>query len=117
MPALINNITSCQECVSGPGSSEVACQNTDGNTVDVIVDVQREVECQHHCLENTLCQFYTWNSVQSFPANLCVLLSSCEDKLPCHGCYSGPPECSYEGKDGSYKIKVWPYHISGLSGH
>ena len=94
------NTTSCEECVSGPASctcsSEVACHSDEDNIIDEIMGVQTEAECQNHCLEDSLCLFYTWQSSESFPAYSCLLLSSCEDTLPCQGCYTGPPECSQQ---------------------
>ena len=94
------NQTSCQECVSGPVSctcsSEVACPGDAGNTLDVIEDVLTEAECQDDCLENPECMFYTWYNGNSFPAHVCIILSSCEGTVPCHGCFSGTPECSQQ---------------------
>ena len=113
------NQTSCQECVSGPQSctcsTEVACEAGEDNIVDELFAVQTEAECQNHCQESSSCLFYTWHSLNSFPAYSCILLSSCEDTAPCQGCYSGPQECSHqistttntpamEGKDSCHNI-------------
>merc|ERR1711942_425794 len=90
--------TSCQECVSGPESctcsTEVACEADEDNIVDEIVGVHTEADCQNYCLESSPCLFYTWQSNISLPAYSCILLSSCEDTVPCRGCYSGPQGCS-----------------------
>ena len=98
--ANISDQTSCEECVSGPSSctcsSEVGCLGDASNIVDEILSVQTEAECQNFCLENPLCIFYTWFNADNTPANLCVLLNSCEDTSPCSGCFSGPLECSPE---------------------
>ena len=98
--ASMSNQTSCDECVSGPArctcSSEVACYSDENNILEEIHAVQTEAECQNYCLENHWCKFYTWQNSCNFPANFCVLLSSCEDTATCHGCYSGPCECSHE---------------------
>merc|ERR1712179_235163 len=92
--------TECEECISGSAncicSDEVACRGDVGNTIDVLEAVLTEAECQNHCLDSFSCKFYTWYSTGSFPAHICVLLSSCEDTVPCNKCFSGTPECSHE---------------------
>ena len=92
------NQTSCEGCISGPAtctcSSEVACQDDNDNIADVIHDVHTEADCQNKCLESPSCEFYTWHSAGSFPAYSCVLFNNCEDPVSCHGCLSGPPDCS-----------------------
>jgi len=94
----VANQTSFDECVSGPDSctcsSEVACHGDAGNIVEEIDDVETEAECQRNCQENLSCMFYTWRNGATFPPYYCVLLSHCEDTVPCHGCFSGPQECS-----------------------
>ena len=113
--------TTCEECVSGPDSctcsTEVACEAVEDNIVDEIFSVSTEAECQKYCQESESCLFYTWYSGNSFPVYSCVLLSSCEDTVPCHGCFSGPQECSQqistttstptvEGKDSHPSIYI-----------
>ena len=92
--------TSCEECASGPESctcsTEVACEAYEDNIVDELVAVHYEAECQNYCLESLPCLFYTWQNNHSFPAYTCILLSSCQDTVPCQGCYSGPQECSQQ---------------------
>ena len=101
--ASISNKTSCEECVSGPASctcsSDVACYGDESNIVKEIISVNTATECQNHCRNNPLCMFFTWQNADSFPANFCVLLSSCEKTGPCYGCHSGPTECTIDGKD------------------
>merc|ERR1711970_232091 len=96
----VANQTSFDNCVSGPDSctcsSEVACQNDAENIVEEMADVETEAECQRNCQDNRSCMFYTWSNGATFPPHYCVLLSSCEDTVPCHGCYSGPQECSQQ---------------------
>ena len=92
--------TSCEECISGPASctcsTEVACHGDVDTTVDIIEGVLTEAECQVDCLETPDCMFYTWHNAGSFPVHSCILLSSCEVQSSCHGCFSGPSECSDE---------------------
>merc|ERR1711913_262433 len=92
------NQTSCTDCISGPAnctcSEEVECYDDETTIVDVVQGVPTEAECQTLCLDTESCSIYTWHSSNSFPPLYCVLLSSCEETWPCHGCYPGPPECS-----------------------
>ena len=54
----------CTSCVSGPAlcscSSEGECQAEDDNVVDQFSGVALEQECAALCLENNLCEFFTY---------------------------------------------------------
>ena len=96
----VANQTSFDESVSGADSctcsSEVACQDDAGNILEEIADVETEEECQKNCQENLSCMFYTWSNGATSPPHYCVLMISCDVTVPCHGCYSGPQECSQQ---------------------
>ena len=54
----------CNDCVTGPArcscSSPGQCQTEDNNVVDQFSGVALEQECTALCLENDLCEFFTY---------------------------------------------------------
>jgi len=87
-----------QECISGPRSclcsDNVACSSSVNNEVGAIFNVTLEETCQESCQNLAGCEYYTWYDSTEFPANFCVLLSSCEETYEnCSGCFSGPKNC------------------------
>jgi len=94
--------TDFQDSISGPPSclcsSVEACDINGDNELEFVPDIIEEINCQDLCVNNSLCQYYTWYDATEAPFdNVCILLSSCPTKNSmCTGCHSAPVPCSQE---------------------
>jgi len=87
-----NSVSGQRSCVFC--SENFACRASDENEISVYENVNLEETCQEYCFNTSGCEIYTWYDSNEVLANLCVLLTSCDETFPgCTGCYSGPPTC------------------------
>ena len=95
----------CEECISGQladcqlCSHPVSCEIGEENLIDT-APVATEIECKIMCADTAGCEYYTWFENSTIFRKVCFLLSSCEDKVDCVGCSSGPPSCQGEYCEG-----------------
>jgi len=87
-----NSVSGQRSCVFC--SENFACRASDENEISVYENVNLEETCQEYCFNTSGCEIYTWYDSNEVLANLCVLLTNCDETFPgCTGCYSGPPTC------------------------
>jgi len=90
----------CVDCITEEQFCYETCGDTivgaiGGNTIDIIADVEKEMECKQHCSVDSQCQYYTYHSSEDpvFP-QICFLLSELVQPLqPCDHCSSGAADC------------------------
>jgi len=88
-----NSVSGQRSCVFC--SENFACRASDENEISVYENVNLEETCQEYCFNTSGCEIYTWYDSNEVLANLCVLLTSCDETFPgCTGCFSGPPTCN-----------------------
>ena len=87
----------CKECISGQLADCELCSQPFGCEIGenliATVQVSSEIECKIKCAETAGCGYYTWFESSTTFKKICYLLSSCEDKVDCSSCMSGPPSC------------------------